>query len=331
MNVWFRADRRAAAATLLVAVGALLGCAEFQPVASGAAGPRAAPDDSDLWNLAPAAADTVVEVDLVAMRASPWTRVLTQSDLSGQREQGRRTYGYDAFTDADCLVAVAIETGDVPHDLLVLRGRFDPARVGAAFSSANANASAGRWRETPVWDAGGRSVALVTPRTLVTGTSADVRAAIDAAWGIVPDAKSSPLGELRRSMGGDRDGPAAFIAVNLTAALRARAAGFLALPAGLLRIGGRVDLGNDLNLDFTGVADTGAAATATAHGLESAARSYAQGTMIRLLGLAPILNSITVGAEGTRLHGHLAIPVEQRERLADKLLAVMKMVAAARH
>lgn len=327
MNVWFRADRRLAAAAVLLA----LGCAEVQPGAPGPTGPRAAPDDSDLWNLAPAAADTVAEVDLAAMRASPWTRALTQSDLSGQREQSRRTYGYDAFTDADRLVVAAIETGEAPHDLMVLRGRFDPGRVGAAFASTNPSATAGRWRESPIWDAGGRSVALVTPRTLVTGPSADVRAAVDAAWGIVPDAKSSPLGELRRAMGADRDGPAAFIAVNMTAALRGRAAGFLALPPGLLRIGARVDLGNDLNLDFTGVADNAPDATATANGLESAARGYAQGTMIRLLGLAPILNSLSVGAEGTRLHGHVAIPVEQRERLADKLLAVLQMVAAARH
>jgi len=49
--------------------------------------------------------------------------------------------------------------------------------------------------------------------------------------------------------------------------------------------------------------------------------------MIRLLGLGPILNSIAVGAEGSRLHGHVNVPVEQRERRAAQALAVLQMVA----
>jgi hypothetical protein len=330
VNGWFRAERlRRWALPILMA--AAIGCAETQPGAPAPVGPRAAADDSDLWNLAPLAADTVAEIDLVALRASPWTRAIMQSDVSGQREQGRRLYGYDPFTDGDRLLAVAVEAGGAPRELTVLRGRFDPAQVGAAFASANGKAAASRWRESPIWEAGGRAIALVTPRTLVTGGPADVRAAIDAAWGVVPDAKSGPLGELRRAMAADRDGPAAFVALGLTDALRARAAGFLALPAGLQRLAARMDLGQDLNLEFSGTADTATNATAAANALVMAARSYAQGTMIRLLGLTPVLNSLTVGAEGTRFHGHLQIPVEQRERLADKVLAVLQMLAAARH
>ena len=104
----------------------------------------------------------------------------------------------------------------------------------------------------------------------------------------------------------------------------------MALPAGLQRFGARMNLGEDLTVDFTGVADSAADAAATARAVTNAARDYAEGTMIRLLGLAPILRSLAVGAEGTRLHGHVAVPVEQRERLAEKLLAVLQMVAAAR-
>ena len=52
--------------------------------------------------------------------------------------------------------------------------------------------------------------------------------------------------------------------------------------------------------------------------------------MVRMLGLGPILQAVVLGAEGTRLHGHLRIPAERREGLADKLLAIFQMVAAAR-
>jgi hypothetical protein len=324
---WFRADRLVLAALLLAAAG----CAETPGPAFGTASPRGSADDSDLWNMAPAVADTVAEVDLAAMRASPWTRALTESGLSGQRDESRRVYGYDPFTDGDRLLAFAIESEKAPRTITVVRGRFDAGRVGAAFAAANPNTKATRWRDSPLWEGGGRAVALVTPRTLVAGDPADVRTAIDASWGIVPDARSGPLGELRRAMAADRDGPVSFAAVNITDALRTRAAGFAAFPAGLRRFGARVDLGQDVNLDFTGVADTAADATAAANAIVAATRMYAEGTMVRLLGLSSVLNSVAAAAEGTRLHGHVTIPAEQRERLADKLIAVLQTVAAASH
>ncbi|HSS38540.1 MAG TPA: hypothetical protein VLT58_07210 [Polyangia bacterium] len=332
MSGWSRVDLRVRrCAWLLSAALTVAGCAEVQSGAPATPTARGAADDSDLWNLAPGAADTVADVDLAALRASLWTRALTQTDLSGQREHSVRAFGYDPFTDGDRLLAIAVEAGGAPHNLTVLRGRFDPGRIATAFTSANAHVTSTRWRDSPIWDTGEHAVALVTPRTVVSGSSADVRAAIDAAWGIVPDARSGPLGELRREMGADRDGQAAFVAVNLTETLRARAAGFVALPAGLQRFAARLNLGEDLNVDFTGVADNAADAAATARAVTTAAHEYAEGTMIRLLGLAPILRSIAVGAEGARLHGHVNVPVEQRERLAEKLLAVLQMVAAAHH
>jgi hypothetical protein len=330
VNDWFQVDRIGKALLTLVAAAAVAACAETAGgPAFGTPSPRGAADDSDLWNLAPAVADTVAEIDLAAMRVSPWTRALTESGLSGQRDESRRVYGYDPFTDGDRLLAFAVETGSAPRMVTVVRGRFDPARVGAAFMAANPNAKATRWRDSPLWEGAGRAVALVTPRTLVSGDPADVRTAIDAAWGIVPDARPGPLGELRRAMAADRDGPATFAAVNVTDALRARAAGFGSLPPGLRRFAARIDLGQDLNLNFTGVADTAADATATANTIVTAAHMYAQGMMVRLLGLAPVLNSIAAAAEGTRLHGHVTVPSEQRERLADKLLAVLQTLAAS--
>ena len=52
--------------------------------------------------------------------------------------------------------------------------------------------------------------------------------------------------------------------------------------------------------------------------------------MVRILGLGPIFDGVVLGVEGTRVHGHLRIPAERREGLAEKLLAVLQMVAAAR-
>ncbi len=196
-------------------------------------GPRAAADDSDLWNLAPASSDALAEVDLGALRASPWSRALDQSGFSGQREEGRRLFGYDIFAEGERLLSVMTEAGGVPRTLTIVRGTFDPARVGAAFVASTPGATETRWRDSPLWEGGGRAVALVTPRTLVQGEPDAVRGAIDAAWGLVPDARTVPLGALRRSLDADHAGPAAFVALNVTDGMRARAAGFVDLPPGL--------------------------------------------------------------------------------------------------
>jgi hypothetical protein len=313
----------------------LAGCADFmqqQSPSTPAAqpGPRGAPDDSDLWNLAPASSDVLAEVDLGALRASPWSHALTESGLSGQREEGRRLFGYDIFGESDRLLAVMTESGGVQRTLTIVRGTFDPARVGAAFIAATPGAAEARWRDSPLWEGGGRAVALVTPRTLVQGESSDVRGAIDAAWGIVPDARTVPLGTLRRSLDADHRGPALFIALNVTEGMRARAAGFIELPPGLAICAVRVDLGEDLNLDVVGVMDNAQDAAAAMIAGNLALRQYAQNPMVRMLGLGPVLQAVVLNVEGTRLHGRLRIPAERREGLADKLLAILQMVAAAR-
>ncbi len=112
--------------------------------------------------------------------------------------------------------------------------------------------------------------------------------------------------------------------------MRARAAGFVELPPGLALCAARIDLGDDLNLDAVGVLDTVQNAAVAMIAGNVAVRQYAQNPMVRMLGLGPILEAVVLTVEATRVHGHLRIPAERREGLADKLLAILQMVAAAR-
>jgi hypothetical protein len=316
-----------------VGLGALLAvhCAEApMPAPAGPPGPRAAADDSDLWNLAGAGSDALADVDLTALRTSLWSRALTASGgLLGAGAESRRVFGYDLFADGERLLAVGTESGGTPRTLTILRGHFDPARIGSAFLASTPGARVGRWRDSPLWEGGGRAVALVTPRTLAQGDPDAVRGAIDAAWGIVPDARTGPLGALRRALDADRNAPAAFVALTVTNGMRARAAGFIDLPTTLSTAGGRLDLADDLNVDLLAVLGSPSDATSAAALWNLALRTLAQQRMLTLLGLGPIFEGITLGAEGARVHGHLHVPAERREGLADKLLAVLQMVAGA--
>ena len=317
---------------LLTAVsvgGMAVGCSETTSAGTASTarpGPRTGADDADLWNLIPVDADAIADVDLGALRASPWSQTMMTGGFAGDREDRLARFGYDVFADADRMVVVGGESVGATRTLTLARGRFDPERIGGAF----AGVTRGAWRDSPLWQAGPRAVALVTPRTVAQGGPDDVRAAVDAGWGIVPDARGGALGELRRQLQADRRGPAVFIAAAITDAVRARANGIIELPPGLERGAARLDLGEDLDAEAVVLMADAHSAEQTAALWTSLVSAYARERMVAILGLSPVLKGTQIAAEGKRIHARLHIPAERRAELAEKLLALLQMLAAAR-
>jgi hypothetical protein len=318
------------AAVLLAALPAA-GCATAGTPA-GAAGPttRAAPDDSDLWNLAPAGATSIADVDMVALSRSPWSSSLMKGGFEEDRAQRLRTFGYDVFTDVDRLLVVATEAAETGGALTVARGRFDAGKVASTFMGATPGAVAARWRESPLWEGSGRAVALVTPRTLAQGTPEAVRGAIDAAWGVTPDARSGPLGELRQELGAEHAGPAIMLALVVTGEVRDRAAGFIEVPDGLQRLGARLDLATDLNLRMRAVLGNGRQATDAAELWSGRLRELAQQRLARVMGLSPLLEGVSLKVDGAEVHGQLRVAEARREALSDRLLFLLRALASQR-
>jgi hypothetical protein len=309
--------------------GMVVACSETTSLGTASTarpGPRAGADDADLWNLIPVDADAIADVDLGALRASPWSQTMMTGGFAGDREDRLARFGYDVFADADRMVVVGGESVGATRTLTLARGRFDPERIGGAF----AGVTRGAWRDSPLWQAGPRAVALVTPRTVAQGGPGDVRAAVDAGWGIVPDARGGALGELRRQLQADRRGPAVFIAAAITDAVRARANGIIELPPGLERGAARLDLGEDLDAEAVVLMADAHSAEQTAALWTSLVSAYARERMVAILGLSPVLKGTQIAAEGKRIHARLHIPAERRGELAEKLLALLQMVAAAR-
>jgi len=294
-------------------------------------GPRTSADDTDMWNVVPGDTDALADVDLAALRASPWSRSLMQGDLDGERETRRRRFGYDVFTEAERMLLSGNESTGQQSTLTIARGRFEIDRIATAFQGATPGAATTEWRGSPLIEGQGRAVALVTSRTIAHGDGPRVRAAVDAAWGVVPDVGGGPLGELRRALDADKNPPAVTLALSVTDGMRARAAGVLVVPDGLRRLGARLDLGEDLNLEGLALFDSGGNAATAASIWNETARGYARQRMIVLLGLAPVFDGLSVAAEGSRVHVRLHIPADKREGLADKLLAFLQLVAKTRH
>ncbi len=322
--------RRLGRCPCALALLVLAGCAETSGGASRPQGPRSSADDNELWNLIPGDTEAIADVNLAALRASPWSTSLMQGDLDGDREERRRRFGYDIFTEAERMLVTGAEAAGGMNTLTIARGRFDAERVAAAFAAATPGAVTSQWRGTAVWEGEGRAVALVTPRTLAQGDGPRVRAAIDAAWGVVRDAAAGPLGEIRRALDADRNPPAVTIALSVTEGMRSRAQGVMATPDGLQRVGVRLNLGEDLDLDGLALFDSGGHATTAASIWNDFARQYARQQVIVVLGLGPIFEGLVVAREGSRVVVRLHIGADKREGLAEKLLAVLQAVAKNR-
>jgi hypothetical protein len=312
---------------VLAGTAFVAGCAEAAPPPAAAPSEVAltSPDDSDLWNLAPGGAESIVDVDVIALGRSPWSRALVTGGLAEDRDRRLREFGYDVFTEVDRVLVAGLGT----ESLTVVRGRFDTQRVTAALAASTPDLHATRWRDSPMWEGSGRALALVTPRTLTEGTPPAVRGAIDAAWGVVPDARAGPLGQVRRALGADRPGggPAVTVAVSVTDDVRARAAGFVEVPPGLGRVGARLDLGRDLDLDARAFLADARAAGAAADVWRAALRDLARQRVLRLLGLGPVFDGASLVTEGTDVHGHVHIGGEQRQALSDRLLLILQTIA----
>lgn len=308
------------------------GCADLQPGPAANAGgvARTAPDDSDPWNLVPDTVASLADLDLAALRASPWSRALVTGGFVEDREARLREFGYDVFNDADRVVIAAIDVAGQERQVVVVFGRLDVARAGRAFREAGPGATDAVWRDCRIWERGDRAVAAVG-RALVQGTPETVRAAIDAAWGVVPDAGASPLGTLVRDLGvsGARR-PALTLAVTITDDVRARAEGVVEVPPSLRRGAVRLDLGADLDLEAVAILDGPAVANEAARAWGLALRELGQNRMLRIMGLSPLVEGASLRAEGSRVHGHLRVPESKREGLSERAMILLQAIAKQR-
>jgi hypothetical protein len=306
---------------------AFLGCATPDLPGPATSGARDIPEDDDLWAVVPAEAEMVMAFDIAGLRSSPWTRGLLTGAQEASDLKGK---GYDPVADVDRMIVVRLPSG--PNaSLTIARGRFNRERVSAAFSAAHPGATGDRFRSRALWMKGGEAVAFLTERTLLSGPLVSVRAAIDTSYGRARDVREEPwVVDVRRRYGKMPRSPAVELAVRLSDPIRARLRGELEEAEALERLGGRVDLGDRLDLALVGTTSTKPQATALTARLISLFRELQGRPSIVALGLQDVLADVEVASQGPRLAAALRLTESQRNDIALRLSAVAKLIAQGR-
>jgi len=321
------------AATLLPAA-----CATPGPAPSGTAtgtGARSVPDDEDLLDVIPAGPETLIDLDVAQLRSSPWSKGLLDAVTSEERTAKTAAQGFDDIADVDRAVFAVSEGGNGPTTLMIARGRFDQTRIAEAripswSPSSSSPWTSSSWRGSPLWSQGDAAVALLTPRTYLSGTPAAVREAIDCAWGLTPGLRQSgPIATMERSLGvaGEhRRRPALLAIASITEPMKKRVGEEIELPAGLEHVGLRLDIEHALDLSLLALLDSERDATAAAHLVDATVSEIRSRKALNALGLATIFDGATVAAEGPRMRGHLHLPEAKREDLSQRIALVLEAI-----
>jgi hypothetical protein len=295
--------------------------------AGGGASPRSAPDDSDLFGVVPAGPETLIDLDMAQLRASPWSRALVDSVPAEERAAKAAARGFDDVDDVDRAVFAVSEGEAGPTTLMVARGRFDAARIDRATGGAW---TARSWRGSRLWEQGGSAVALLTERTYLSGSAEAVREAIDCAWGLTPDVRRAELMDLEAALDIPHGHPALTALVTISQTMQRRIGGEIELPPGLQRVGVRLDLERALDLGLVASLATEREAQAAEHSLNATLADLRSRKALNVFGLAAIFRSAAVRAEGARVRGRLHLPEDQREDLAAKITFVLETIVRAR-
>jgi hypothetical protein len=339
-----RAGLALALATVLMAAGCAESSPPVSPLASGQSVPRAAVDEHDLVSLLPDSVDSVLTVDLARLRGSVFARPLLTA-ASGEESGARRQRGFDEIADVDAwaFARVGIPGGD-RATLELARGRFDRARVTAAFFAHWPQARPTQFGPLPGVTEANVGVAFVSARVLAFGPPWALRvlaavgegktgSARDLPW-LAEVGKALARGRARyRDVDGDPDrpgavlAPAAELALVATTDTRAELAAAFGVQVPIDHVGARIDVGQAARGLLIATATSPEAAQVLADQLREGLGALRARPSVQAMGLGRMLARGDVAAKGPRVALTLTITAAERENVATKLATFAALLA----
>lgn len=315
---------------------AFAGCGWQEPLPENAASakqvPRDRPDDGDLSTLVPAGLETVIEVDMEALRRSPWTADLLPDPDARLRDRKAAALGYDGTADVDRIVYAVTSAGIDAPTLVIAQGRFQTANVEAAFRDRWSSAALDKWRGLTTLSSGENGLGTLTPRTFCSGPIGQVRAVIDRAFGVGPSfweqssGSVAAPGALRRQLlaAARFTAPVVLTTIVVDAQLRARVGDAFPLPPELRQVGARLDLGQTMDLQVAGRLDTAPAAAELARRLNALLSDRMTRMALAMVGMSALVQSVQVSSDGTEVRARTSIPADHRTEVSAALRALVQ-------
>jgi hypothetical protein len=312
---------------LMLLLGA---CAESTAAPGAASVPRPVLDEDDLWAMIPAEADLVLWVDMAKLRASPWTR---ESFTKVAGDASAAESGFDQIRDLDRMVFAKVPSLRDGASVLVAQGKIDRDRMAKAFARAGGANEKSVYRGAEVLLRGEEALAFVGKRTVVSGLTVAVRAAIDCNFGVARAFETESWFQRMQTdllRGKDAASLVTALYVRLQPATREALMREMGEGATLEDFAARIDLGDELDVSTIGVVRTEAEARDLAGRLTERIRDASVRPIVAAFGFASVLNSVHFQAKENRVHGTLHISQKERAEIAERMAAVADLMAKMR-
>lgn len=316
----------------LVPLAVVLGlaCAETSPVQNpGQRLPQPVLDDEDLLSMVPAEADLVLFANLAKLRASPWTRETFEKVAGAQGNKAT----VDQMAGMDRIVLAKLPSLRDGASVLIAQGKLDRERIKAGFIDGDDRVRDTIYRGADVHERGEEALAFVGRRTVMSGMTVAVRAAIDCNFGIARAIETvSWYHELRARLAKSRGTaePTVALYVHLQPATREVLMAEMGEGGTLEDFAGRIDLDRDLDLTAVGTVRSEQQASDMAARLTERLRELRTRPIVNAFGLGDVVDGVRLNATGNNVEGKLHVAERERGAIAERMKVVADTIANLR-
>jgi hypothetical protein len=325
---WVRGQGLLDSAAKLLLLACAVGCAETPLAPAGA--DHGAPDDDDLWAMVPAEADLVLFADLAKLRESPWTRESLAKVAPADASAGS---AFDQVRTMDQVVFAKLPSLRDGASVLVARGSVDREAMSKGFRDAGGNSERSSYRGAELLVRGEEALAFLGKRTVLSGLTLAVRAALDCNAGVARGIESeSWLSQLRKELEPNSSAKNLVVSlyIHLQPATREALLREMGEGGSLEEFGGRIDLGADLDAKAIGVVGTEMQARDLAARLGERIRDVRGRPVVAAFGLGSVLDSLSLVAKGERVHASLHVSEAERAEISQRMSVVAETLAKMR-
>jgi hypothetical protein len=300
-------------------------CAESGAAPGASSAPRPA-DEDDLWSMLPAEADLVLWADLGKLRASPWTRESFDRIAPGEGHGGLPP---EQLRNVERVVFAKVPSFADGASVLIARGAIDRAAVVKAFAKDAGPGTSSYYRGAELIARGDQSLAFLGRRTVLSGLTVAVRAALDCNFGVAPAVEGeSWFRRMRAELVRGRDEATMVAALYVHPLPATREALMREMGEGgtLQDFSARVDLGGDLDLAAWALVTSETEARDLAARLSERLRDVGVRPIVTAFGFGSVLESIRLEHHGPLVSVTAHVSQAERQQIAARMAATAEMM-----